>query len=1169
MEPEILPPLRILLLGPPQIEYGGHPLRIQRRLLRTLLFYLATQADPVGRQTLLDLFWPDEDEEDGRRHLREVLSKLRTALPLPTLIHTTQDLVRLDRAQVYVDVREFQTLMHQARIYLKLPLVAPLPEAVYQRLCKAVNLWRGQRFLAGVELPSTEAFDEWLTYTSTALESALMTALEVLAEHAALSGDLDEAIHWARRALQMDESHWRLRARMIGWLCDLGQYAAAQEECERVQNDLAAEGINEVPEEFQSLCQRLHLALRQPRPPEPAPWFSLRTLHVPFVGRDEVLDALRTLALQGGVAMLWGEAGSGKSRLMFELYQSLQPAPRLVLASALAHEKEILYHPLGRALQEAVLTEEWQTLSPHWLQILLPLLPELAIYVPPGATSLSETREVHLAAAVEQVLRRLGHGGHVLFFLDDAQWCDAATLNVLAYLIHQRFFTHGNLLVIAARPEEPNAALQNFLTTSPVSWLVKVISLGPLSTEAVAQITRYALGQPAPAAWVKPLARMTGGNPLFILETLRALMETHPDLDPENPPGTFPVAQSVRALANERLRLLRPQTRQILLAAAVLGETFHTSILQTMLQEPAEVIIEALEEMERTYLVRPSEHIRGEYLFQHPLLREVLLLELSGARLQYLHLRAARALEQSGYAPAEAATIARHFEAGGEEAQAVHYWVEAAYQAALMGQGDEAMGAFERAEALLLHLERPLPPELIHRLYTGWAEVAFNRYDLETSERCYAALLGHGERRYEALLIGSGLSGLGRVATVRMQARQAMNFLEQALPYLEKSGHLEEQMEALNRKAAALLLLNRFYDAVLIYQRVLEMGQAVETLSGQRALGNARYQLAKTYYILGWPERACIFAEQALSQNRALDTMGFRGRAMLALALSRLEMGEFATALEVCQRGLGEAERWGNAALAGRLWLCRAQVLLNLGEVQPAWEALERARAAAASLGRNPVLAEVYTTQGDLWLALGDYAAAQTEYRAALEVAQDLHSSMEALYRLGWALVLGGQSQGGLNFLNRALELSRNAEMMHVALAAEMALAEAHFVRSELEEARRVAQRAADEAAQRKMWTLVLRYHLLQAHIASAQQATDLMVRHTRLLIEHAKNLQSPLYEFLGLGLALRVGADGNAAQMYRQKLDALRQHLLQNVAAESLRTRFEERLQRWLNHAL
>jgi len=109
------------------------------------------------------------------------------------------------------------------------------------------------------------------------------------------------------------------------------------------------------------------------------------------------------------------------------------------------------------------------------------------------------------------------------------------------------------------------------------------------------------------------------------------------------------------------------------------------------------------------------------------------------------------------------------------------------------------------------------------------------------------------------------------------------------------------------------------------------MGRAVETLSGQRALGNARYQLAKTYYILGWPERARLFAEQALAQSRALYTLGYRGRALLALALAQQEMGDFTTALETCHQGLQEAERWGNAALAARLWLCRAQVCLKLG----------------------------------------------------------------------------------------------------------------------------------------------------------------------------------------------------------------------------------------------
>ncbi|MGB9800563.1 MAG: hypothetical protein ACPLUL_10760 [Thermanaerothrix sp.] len=191
-------------------------------------------------------------------------------------------------------------------------------------------------------------------------------------------------------------------------------------------------------------------------------------------------------------------------------------------------------------------------------------------------------------------------------------------------------------------------------------------------------------------------------------------------------------------------------------------------------------------------------------------------------------------------------------------------------------------------------------------------------------------------------------------------------------------------------------------------------------------------------------------------------------------------MGDFTAALETCHQGLQEAARWDNAALAARLWLCRAQVCLKLGLIQTAWEALEQARTQVAALNkRNPVLSEVYVTQGDLWLALGDYAAALADFRAGLEVAQELHSSTEALYRLGWALVLSGQSQGGLNFLRRAIELTRTAEVTHVALAAEMALAEAHYTLGNLEEAQRIAHQAADEAAQRKMGYLLLRYPTL------------------------------------------------------------------------------------------
>ncbi len=150
--------LRILLLGVPIVyadgqpgspsqpdERGlaGQPLQIQRRMLRWMLFYLACQKEMVGRADLFLLFWPDEAEDDARRHLRETLSKLRAQLPDPDLIVTEQDRVGLDLNRVTCDVLEFQSLVDQtARACAQTPASTPLTQAVYQKVAQAVRLWR-------------------------------------------------------------------------------------------------------------------------------------------------------------------------------------------------------------------------------------------------------------------------------------------------------------------------------------------------------------------------------------------------------------------------------------------------------------------------------------------------------------------------------------------------------------------------------------------------------------------------------------------------------------------------------------------------------------------------------------------------------------------------------------------------------------------------------------------------------------------------------------------------------------------------------------------------------------------------------------------------------------------------------------------------------------------
>ena len=86
-------PVRILLLGPPEVIVKGKPVSIKRRLNRALLYYLAAQPHPASRSELCEKFWPHEDEEKSRKNLREALSRLRLDLGIPNLIITSGDFI--------------------------------------------------------------------------------------------------------------------------------------------------------------------------------------------------------------------------------------------------------------------------------------------------------------------------------------------------------------------------------------------------------------------------------------------------------------------------------------------------------------------------------------------------------------------------------------------------------------------------------------------------------------------------------------------------------------------------------------------------------------------------------------------------------------------------------------------------------------------------------------------------------------------------------------------------------------------------------------------------------------------------------------------------------------------------------------------------------------------
>jgi DNA-binding SARP family transcriptional activator len=980
--------LRLLLLGPPAVYRGEDPVQIQRRIQRALLFYLAAEAGPKSRAELTTLFWPEESDDLARRHLREALSKLRTqlaaALPGEEVLVAGQDRVELDERFVYVDTREFQKILDQVgHATWQLSPNKPLPEAVYQRLLKAVRLWRSPRFMAGANLPSSGELDDWLTRLSQNLEHTRERVLERLAAHARAVGDLEAALHWLRMALETDALNENLHYRVLEALISLGRRTEAIKHYRSLQELLQRELGAAPSAALQALVQKVGQEDAIQPPSDRPGWPVSMSMQVPFVGREQTLRDLGQAFHRGGMVALFGEAGAGKTRLVQELFCMLEPAPHLLLAPSRPLENNLPFQPLIELLRHSIAPADWSAIPPVWASHLSVLLPELHVLHPglPAPPQLDpEQARALLFEAFHQLLLTLAAGPSaggaagrpaarpparqpILLFLDDAQWADEATLAAMGFLVERSFFDRDSLLLIAARPEEVNPALARLLHSPHIATAFRRVDLELLGEEEIAHLVRNALGQTPSDRLVKRLAQDTGGNPLFLLETLRGVLEQPLGPDLANVPDTLPLAPSIHTLVRTRVRSLTPTAHQTLLTAAVLGNTFTLPVLEKACRLGAEQVVQALEELEQTHLVQPFQiSSPGEpaYQFIHDKIREVLVLELSPARKRLLHLRAAQAMEQAlgVQAAQQAPVLARHFEAGGQPIAAFHYWIQAAQRARQLYSASEAQAAYHTAERLL----PPLGPHLTDAdyclLYAGWGELAFEARDRPTLDRVYTALLRVGEERQSQGLIGCALSGLGNVATLHNQPAEALLYVEQAVGYLK--GALEaaqanaqanaqdkasargesaasggafgggasqmrmirfEYMQALIRRGSYLGMLNRYEEANEAYQTALELGKDSPGVPHDPRVAQARSEALSLTSLglarLGWPAKGLEQGKRALQQAVHSQQLPMQVHACEALAWNSTLTGDFDQAYRYIHKGFELAESMAPALAPG------------------------------------------------------------------------------------------------------------------------------------------------------------------------------------------------------------------------------------------------------------
>ncbi len=852
--------LKITLLGHPSVLWDDQPLAISRKATRTLLYYLASQGKPVGRTLLCSLFWPEATEQEARSNLRSLLSKLRESLPDPDLIISQEGLVSIDFSRVYIDQVIFENLYKGLRNRpWHYPDDVSLPLPIADSILAGLRCWSGDHFLEDAELVSTPGLDEWLLFTDLNLVTFRKRFIQRIANHYKAIGEVGIANRWLITLLGYDRLNPDLNYEILSHLIQSGRIQDAKSRLSILQKYFKKTTGQELPEKIKALGKQLEQAGNYLEVKKAPPWPYPSGMNTYLVGRRDELDILQNAYQRGGVAVIRGEGGSGKTRLMQELHKQIWQDTRLLVLKCTEHDPPIMMDAIIDLLNNQVTDAEWKLLPNVWVNILSLLVPSLTskranVIVPEHLYGTQGQRLIF--EALLYLLQIYTREHRVLLVLDDAQWADDATLAAIQLLHSKEFFKNNGLLLIAYQPQQDNNSIQKLIKGFSRSSPVIELELTPLNGEEVKLLVDQIMPQFPSSEFVEHLTEVTGGNPFFIIETARAIMdESIEDLkNIEN--LAIPVPKNIYELTKLRLSRLPSDTVECLNAAAVFGaKDFSVNLLANILEKPEAIVSQHFKTITKIGYFRKSETIGlnpTNYHFSHDYVKKIVLELITVEDQQIFHQKIARVLERKVIdgSNISASEIASHYEAGEMFSEAIQFWLDAAKQTWRTYNREETQKIFDHIHDIL-EKKSEVSNELIVEVYFQQGQFAFECSDPDQSTVLGNTCLEKGKQFNLTQLIGIALYLLGNAALQKGEKNEALNHYESSMTYLAVTDLKQYQRQVSLQKGLVLTLLQRYQEAMQAYRFVFENEIEVNDIEQMRLIFTAHFHLSMLLYRTG------------------------------------------------------------------------------------------------------------------------------------------------------------------------------------------------------------------------------------------------------------------------------------------------------------------------------
>jgi ATP/maltotriose-dependent transcriptional regulator MalT len=367
---------------------------------------------------------------------------------------------------------------------------------------------------------------------------------------------------------------------------------------------------------------------------------------------------------------LRGEPGIGKSRLLTELGSRAEERGHLVLAGrATELERDLPFALLIDAFDRHLASDPPRRLDDEHLAQLAGVLPAVAAM--PGVEAAASPDGRHgVARALRALLEHLAGQRPVTLLLDDVQWADAASADVLALLLHRPPPTRVLLAVATRASRAPD--LEAALETAVRNGSADVLDVGPLSRKEANGLMASLRRAARERVYVE-----SGGNP-FYLEALARAAGSDPQRGVAT--GMAGVPRAVRAALAGEVGVLPAHMREVLEGAAVAGDPFEPELAGAAVGVSESAVLSALDELLAADLIRATDQPR-RFRFRHPLVRRAVYEGTAGGSRLAAHARAADALAARGATPAQRAHHAERAARPGDM-EAVELLAEAAAETA-------------------------------------------------------------------------------------------------------------------------------------------------------------------------------------------------------------------------------------------------------------------------------------------------------------------------------------------------------------------------------------------------------------------------------------------------------------------------------------------------------